>query len=739
MGKYCKRCAYILVALCILLVSFDLTLRWVSSAGWMRRWVTDKLAVSLNREVRLEKLSASLLGVKINGFALSEDGGFKNGTFFGVERLRLRVSWWHLLHKHVKVRSLAVNGVYLQVFKTPDGGLNVDSLRSSNPSQEEGSSALPVRVTADFVELQNVNVAYMDRPAVSFFVHNAAFSAKDAGVDRLFGLTLNATAEYRTQNASALFPIGLAAKAHLGEMNLERAYAQLSNLSVRYGNTTLSVTGNARDFTRPQVEVAAQVRRLSSDTFKIFAPDAPAFFIPEILVSAAAFIDLPHSRAEVSSLGLTLPGLKASASADVTYAPNTAYAARSSFTVNLADLAGLAPSLTAPYAPSGSVKGTAEVSNALLAADVTLQDVGAVAPYAGVFKKLKGDFSVKEAGDFKTGSVSGKFTAQLNEAPFLMDFRVKQMPEKIDAVLTASARRVALPPLPAAKTKEPEPEFVTDTALTPVVKTAWPLPPVTALVDIKIDSLDAPFFYGTDVAFKADLSGLTPDLKNAQGDLSLRTGNGEIRDLYRLTNASPVTKVLFLSLNVVGKVFNSLDVFSVLSSLGGSEDAAQDADANAEQVVKVVQGPDGKPMQIMVPYSSRKMDGHMKYDQFDSNIHFENGVADMKEGTFVSDTVSFTLSGQTDFKTEKINMSVQAAPGKHYADGIMPLKLNIGGTVAEPTGSMSLLGSVSSLVTQGVANNFASNAVKKGVGGIFGLFKKKETAPASEEEPLPAE
>ena len=71
-------------------------------------------------------------------------------------------------------------------------------------------------------------------------------------------------------------------------------------------------------------------------------------------------------------------------------------------------------------------------------------------------------------------------------------------------------------------------------------------------------------------------------------------------------------------------------------------------------------------------------------------------------------------------------MTVQAAPGKHEADGIMPLKLTIGGTVDDPKGSMSMLGSVSSLVTQGIGNNFASRSVKKGIGGLFGIFKKKE-------------
>lgn len=726
MKKWGRRAVYGITAFFILLVLFDLSLRWVSSSVWVRRRVAAKLSESLQREVRLEKISASLLGIKINGLAVSEAGGFKEGPFAGVDRLRLRVSWYHLLHKHVKVHSLAVNGVYVQVIRNSDGGFNFDSLTASPADPDASSPGLPVRITANRVDLRNVNFAYLQEPEFSVRVHKASFSAHGVGIDRLFEVRLNATGEYRSGPVSALFPVGLEARVHLGEMNWQNAYVQLGALSVRANDAVLNVQGSAHDFTRPQAEFSADLRRLSSASLKPFMAELPAFFVPQIHFSAAASFDLPAQKAEISSFGFSMAGLQAGGGVTADFAQTPLYNARLMFQADLAKLASLAPELMKPYALGGGVSGTAEVSNERLSAEVSLSDAEGVFPYAGAFKGLNASLTASESGDLKTGVVNGKLTGNLNGEPFLVNFRVTQTLQKIAAVLNASAKRVTLPPMPDSEAKEPEPDFVADTRIEPVVKTKWNLPPAAVLADVRIDSLDAPFFYGTDIVFKTDLEGLTPDLKRTQGSLSLHTGNGEIRDLYRLTNASPVTKVLFLSLNVVGKVFNSLDVFSVLNGWVGADDSAGQADeASSEKVIKVVEGPDGEPVQIMVPYSSRKMDGRMKFDQFDTSIYFKSGVADMKEGTFVSDTVSFTLSGQTDFKTEKVDMSVQAAPGKHYADGIMPLKLNIGGTVANPTGSMSVLGSVSSLVTQGVANNFASNAVKKSVGGIFGLFKNK--------------
>ena len=73
-----------------------------------------------------------------------------------------------------------------------------------------------------------------------------------------------------------------------------------------------------------------------------------------------------------------------------------------------------------------------------------------------------------------------------------------------------------------------------------------------------------------------------------------------------------------------------------------------------------------------------------------------------------------------------MDLQVNAAPGRHYEDGIMPLTLKIGGTMSEPKGSVSMMSSLTSVVTQGVGNNFVSRSVKKVWSGITGLFKKEK-------------
>ena len=305
---------------------------------------------------------------------------------------------------------------------------------------------------------------------------------------------------------------------------------------------------------------------------------------------------------------------------------------------------------------------------------------------------------------------------------------MKQTPQRMDIDLKAAAKRVVLPR--GSAPQQEEPEFVEEAQLEPIAENSWAWPPIYLKSNIQIGSLDAPFLYGTDIQFSSDLQSITPKLDKAHGELKFAMGKGQILDLYRLTNANAITKVLFLSLNVVGKVFNSLNVFSVLNGLGKGMVSAVTGGKKDEQdqrmVIQSVIGPDGEPMEVMLPYSEQKTKGQLSYEKFETNVNFEEGVATIKEGTFVSDTMSLRLDGTTDFNSGAIKMKVHAAPGKHEVDGMLPLTVNIAGTVQEPKGSMSMIGSVTSLVKQTVANNVVSRQVKKGVKGILGIFKKKD-------------
>ena len=149
-------------------------------------------------------------------------------------------------------------------------------------------------------------------------------------------------------------------------------------------------------------------------------------------------------------------------------------------------------------------------------------------------------------------------------------------------------------------------------------------------------------------------------------------------------------------------------------------------------VVQPMLDENGKPVEMLVPYTEQKVKGQQHFDKFETEIKFNDGLASIRKGTVVSDMMSMRLDGTTDFNNGAVALKVHAAPGKHEVNGVMPLTVNISGTVAEPKGSMSMLSSVTSLVTQGVTKNVVSRNVHKGVKSFFRLFKKKDSTGEAE-------
>ena len=731
--KWIRWVAAGVAAVLFLLAGAETGLRWASSSDWAREWARQKAAEMLHRDVRLQKMSVSFSGIKLDGLEIAEPGGFEEGTFVSAQRVRVRVNLLALLRKRLAVRAFIITQAEVNLVRREDGTFNFDGIvpAAEEKPKDEKPSAWPLDITLDRLSMRDMALTYTDlqqhtRAAAS----DVAFQISQFGLKQKFSVEIKSVLTYETQGKTISVPAGLQAQAYLEGLNLARAYVEVGRFTAQYKDASFTLRLRVEDFTRPLVHAALQLENVTSAVVAEWMDDVPEFTLPELSAVADARIDLQAQKADIQQLSLELPGLESQFAGEWDYARQQPNDFETSFTVDLADIAKLVPLWVEEYRLKGELTGSASQKEGALTADVVLENGAGRVPYTGEFTKVAASFHAQEKAGLTEGSASGSLSGRLNGDPFNGSLTLTQLPDEWKADVKLRAGRVALPPL-AQTPPADETLFVADTKLPVAEKAAWPLPPVSVKADIVIDSLDAPYIYGTDLNFQADLTGVTPNLKTTHGKLRLDMGSGEIKDLYRLTNANAVTKILFLSVNVVGKVFNTMNVFSVLDGLGsgllnviGMGAAPKEADL----VVQTVTDPDGTTHQIMVPYTDRKISGRMAYDKFSTDVDFKQGLANIENGIFVSDTVSFALDGTTDFNSGNLDMTVQAAPGKHEADGIMPLTLKIGGTVSDPKGSMSVISSVSSLVTQGLGNNFASRSVKKGLGGLFGLFKKDKSA-----------
>lgn len=729
---------YILGGLLLAAALADAGLRLATSNARVKNYLVQKVSAALKREVRLKQVRASLFGVRVSGLEVAEQGGFQQGTFLSVDKAGARFSLIHLLHGHLKLRTVFLHGGTIRITRSADGKFNFADLSSSSvPSAEKEAHADPFlpRITLGLLDIEQLDVFYIDAAQNrSLAVQQFMLRARRLMFTEPFRVISKAQVRWVEGDFPLESTLAFNARLNLADLDLEKAALDITNLIVRYRSTPAVLTGQIKNFTNPSARLALEISRLSNDTLAELAPDTPEFLIPALQVDVAARAHLADSRAQISRLHLQLPGGELNATAKAAFKERADYQAEGDFAFNLDELAALSPILASTYGVTGQITGAFQAAADNWNAKLSVQQVGATLPAAG---RLDGLSTQITAEGLKTLAVKD-LSGTLNGAHFDGYLTAVNRPLYVDARLELNMEKFILPPqaapapeqtqaetpaaeaVPAATQTQAEPAGTEQAALSlaPQEQTALApaqqapqantpkakFPPVHLRAQIKSGPVSVPYFYAKSVDIHTRLTGITAELDKADGTAEMQIGEGEIQDIYKLTQANSVTKAMFLSLSVVSRVINSLNVVDLLSKL---------MPGDKEQMPK------------------KKTDGKLAFESFSGALKFDKGVMEMTKGSFVSDLMSLKISGTTNFRNGVLDMQVNAAPGKHYDTGIMPITLKIGGTVDEPKGSLSMLGSAAALVTQAVGNNFASNAVKKGVGGFFGLFKKKqETAPA---------
>lgn len=732
--KFLIRCWRTVLCIALLIMILDVGLHVVSHTEWFRTRITQALQNALGRDIKLAQMGANLSGISVDDFAVAEQGGFENGTFIEAGRLRIRVSLLHLLHGHAKINLISLSDATIRAHILPDGQPSWQDLLSAETdsalsSQEESSTTLPLRITVTHIRLENTQLLYTDATGPhALHIEGLNIGVNNFSLTEPFSFYVQAKVNPTFNGEKLPIPFMLRGTTNLQGLDLSQATADIHALSVSYKKASILIKGRVENFTNPQFNLQAELRRFSAEKFNTLL-SLPAFELDKAEIALKGAADLDKSALTVQLLSLNAPGLDISAKGGLLYAsPNPlTYDVSATGKIVLEETGRWFHAL-ADYHPLGTVNTQLQATQKQISGTLQLINAGVFFPQSGQISDLNATLNLEETMDFKTGKAGTELAGKVNGHPFTASLQAMQRPNELNLDLRLKAEEISLPETPSTPAEESAPASDSSS------ETPWSLPPITLKADLSVDKLRVPYFYGTDVVFKADIQGLAPDLKQAHGSLQLSTGNGKILDLYKLTNANPLTKVLFLSLTITGKVFNTLNVFDVLGSIGGGIASIVTGGNKPEEetptYTQTVLGPDGEPMEVTVTPTHQKVDGELAYDKFTTSVNFIKGLATVKKGTFVSSMMSFRLDGTTDFNTQQVDLTVHAAPGKHEVDGMLPLTLTIDGTIDNPQGNMALVGSVASLVTQTVTNNMVSRQVGKGVKGIVNLFKKK---PAEEE------
>lgn len=696
-----------------------------------QQFIRSQVSQTLQRPVHIGHIGLGWRGLKLDDVWVESNRPSEEKNLFSIKRVRVYWSLWSLLSGKIKFYALRFEKPTFHLVRYADGSFNIPHFaeeETADISKTDSQEPFKINLHIKNFELTRGEFLFTDQVGqqnlqiLDIFLHIKNFQPSQE-----FPIAWNARVRYAADGIPVQeIKTGFSALLNIHDFDLSQAYINIKQFILNYSDGRLMLNGEIKNLVSPQGKIQLTGMNLSDKLLRSLAKEVPAFRIDKMEIETAFEANLSNKQVDISSF--TVQGLDSyiTGKGNGSFAQNPVFSAQGNFNLNL-QMIGQAVEKLTDYRLKGTLQGNIQATQENFSGEVSAQEAGAVVPGVGNLSDIKFQLNVSDKNHADLKEITGK----INDGIFEGNLTAQHTARGIELDVKASAPRIALPSLsdkPADK--ESAGADAPQEAAEPTN-----LPPFYIKAAVDINSLDAPFVYGEKIKFRADMQQVTAALDQAQGTLSLSTDKGEIKDLARLTSANILTGVLFGSLDVVGRVINSLNVLSVLNSLGGKNTAGEDR--SDDKVVQTIIDENGQEQHILVPYENSSYTDIWKFQSFSTDMQFKNGIGNITKGLFQSDRMSFNLTGDMNFHTSQLDMTLQAAPGLHDTDGVMPLTVTIGGTMENPQGSMKMMSSVASMLTQSVTNNFASRTVKKSVGGVFNLFKKKDNSPESNPSDLP--
>ena len=678
--------------------------------------------------VKISSISASIFDFQIKNIDLD----IENQNIVHVDDIYLRFSLIKLLKGQVKVNNIRIEGLNVVITKDKNGKFNFDPILESpmfkkeeqeNKQEEEKkdedkNSGPPIDLLLHSTQLHNCNITYIDEQSnMNINLSKMSFDMKGFKFDKSFKFDFF-TDVYAKINDMEINSLNIAFSGfiHLQELDLTKAEIKITAFILRLKDTVIKANGTVSDFNNPSANILIKILNLCSQSFSGIT-ELPDFQIPEIDIQTITNLNLDNSLVKIEKVDINVLDSTININGNLNYGKENLEYDINIIINFILDKIHNVSSLINPYNPTGTVQANLNVTNntSVVSGNISLIDICAFTPQLGDFTEINSQIAVNSINDVKIPELTGK----LNKYPFKAStvYLIEEEKGTIKANFTADRLygKMSKEYEKEMKNKENEKKIEQEVEKSTTTKENFPLPPLDILVTTNIKDLDVPFFMGKNINFKMDMKKVTPDLNAVIGSLDLSTDNGVIKDIYKLTESNVVIKGLFLSLKIVSDVINALNVLDILSSIGSAIVSSNEEDTNSTQMTEE-----------HAQEQNKKMDGKIDFISFITSINFEHGKGTFNKCSFVSNLLSFKVGGEMNFKDDLLKMTVNAAPGRHEDDGIMPLTMKIGGTMEEPSGSLSLLGSVTTLVGDALMKNVVSSKLKSGFTKLLGLKKHDE-------------
>ncbi|ACC98409.1 Uncharacterized protein involved in outer membrane biogenesis [Elusimicrobium minutum Pei191] len=706
MKKLLKIAAVLFLIAVIAVAGAAIALRQIFTPEKIKNIITTYAKTNYNREVSFDKLSFKLIGVELSNFAMSEAGTFKNGTFAKADSMVIKIALRPLFKKSIEVSTIGLDGFNSNIIKDEKGNFNFDDLI---PAADVASSAQPktpkeieeqglsFNVQVDKFFILNSAINYTDKKEkMTAQIKDVNVKINDFVLDGPFAVNSDFRLLYNAQDMAVDMPVSVNLMADLKNNNLDAAELTLKSLTASLNGITTNFQGTVKGFNNPIISVSGTVNNVNNKTLSSFVSDLPDFSLPAVKLASDIKLNLDKSNAEISKYSASLTKSTVNGSANVSFGgKDLVYNAKANLKLFVDELAAIAPELTKEYGLQGTVTGSLSASDPdKVTGKITLENVGAAYQNVVTVKDINGIIQILGMTNIKSETITGK----INDAAFKTTLAFSEKKTNHYAVnFDFDLDSLTIKELP--KTETSEAAKTSDAVPSPSAKSKKATGPYIDLkTNVKIGPVSVPHFNSKGASLTADLTSIEDTLTTLSGKTQFRVEQGEITDIKQFLASNKIINVMFISIGIVKKVFDvlKLDVFT----------------------------------------SSNKKDA-VPFELIEGDYSFNSGLMTINKTTLSSDLTTVKAEGTIDFKTDKLNMKVNAHLGKQGSSGFKPVAIKVGGTIDNPKATIDVLSTATSIVpgvatlgknTVSGATNTAKDVVSGTVGtalkGIGGLLKK---------------
>lgn len=722
MKKLLKLVVKIIVIVILFIAVGLVVLRVMFPPQKLKQMAIDYAANNFHREISFDKLSFNLIGFTLENFAMSENSTFEQGTFIKANRVEAKAALKPLLKKRIEIAAIYLDGVNVNIQKNEDGAFNFDSLvtpaEGEQPTTESTAETPAPETTSDefvftaqHIKATDCDFSYTDKQSgLITGIEDLNFQLDNVDFTKPFPVQISFVSHTKDNTGLTLsIPVNIAFDLFLAGLDMNQAYADVTQANASYKNLKLDLQGKITNFHAPDVNLTGTITGLTNTVLTDLLPDLPNFSLPAIQLVLQAATDLDKSTAQITKASLKILDSEFATHGQIGWGgTNTTYQLSGNLKADIAQIVKMTDDTG--FDPKGNLNATFTATDKNNGSDVkgtlTLKNVSALYP-PFTLTETNGTIKLASLDDISCPSLTGL----LNGEKFDSSFSYKSHKDITDLDLKLNLAKLTLTQFPSSSEEQTAaPETTAKGHETPAPETYLNL-----TTDIKVGPVSIPYFRTDGVTAQAALTNLSDSMQKANGTVSFSLEPGAITEMDTLIKESKVARIILLPLNIlnsVGKKLN-LNLF--------------EAEVQAKK-------------------------GEIAITKAEGKYTFTNGVMTLDTTKFESTLTDLNATGTVNFVSRDLNMKASAT----LVTKQTPVVIKIGGTIDNPSGKLDVVNTVTSVVggilsykaaksavqgTTHAASNVASTtaqdtvkAASSAVKALGGLFKKKSDKTADETE-----